>query len=351
MGLDRTFWKNRRVLVTGHTGFKGSWLCLWLQKLGAKVTGYALEPDVDGSLFVDADVESGMHSVIGDVRDFPALRRAVEKARPDIVFHLAAQPLVRESYQQPVETFEVNVMGTVHLLEALRGVDGVSAVVAITTDKVYENLEASQGYSETDRLGGHDPYAASKACAELAVASYRRSFTNCPPVATARAGNVIGGGDRARDRLVPDVLGAFSTGEKPFIRSPQAIRPWQHALDPLFGYILLAQKLAGDPVAYASAWNFGPDEASHVSVQEMIEKLMALWGEGAEWECAEGLHPHETSCLCLDSSRAHNELGWLPRWNLDRALGQTVAWWKAQQAGASMRDEALRQINDFEADL
>jgi CDP-glucose 4,6-dehydratase len=348
MGIDRTFWNGRRVLVTGHTGFKGSWLCLWLQQLGAQVTGYALEPDEGGSLFVDAVVAGGMHSVIGDVRDLSLLSRTVNEAHPDVVFHLAAQPLVRVSYEVPVDTFAVNVMGTVHLLEALRRGGGVSSVVAVTTDKVYENFELSRGYAEGDRLGGHDPYAASKACAELAVSSYRRSFSDCPPVATARAGNVIGGGDRARDRLLTDVICALVSGNKPFIRSPQAVRPWQHALDPLYGYLLLAQKLVGEPEAYASAWNFGPDEESHVCVQQLLEQLTALWGGNVSWEGSHGEHPHETTCLFLDSSRARKELGWHPHWTLDVALEQTVAWWKAQQTGANMQNETLRQIQLFE---
>lgn len=351
MEIDRTFWKNRRVLVTGHTGFKGSWLSLWLQHLGARVTGYALEPDVAGSLFADADVASGMQSVIGDVRDFDKLLRTVETVRPELVFHLAAQPLVRVSYEQPVETFAVNVMGTVHLLEALRRIGGVSAVVAVTTDKVYENLELRRGYTETDQLGGHDPYAASKACAELAVSSYRRSFADCPPVATARAGNVIGGGDRARDRLLTDVIRALASGEKPFIRSPQAVRPWQHALDPLCGYLLLAQQLSLKPQEYASAWNFGPGEESHVSVAQLLEKLTALWGGAAAWMGAPGNHPHETTCLYLDSSRASRELRWHPCWTLDMALGQTVAWWKARQAGTNLRSETIRQIELYETAL
>ena len=351
MEMNRSFWKNRRVLVTGHTGFKGSWLCLWLQQLGAQVTGFALEPDAGGSLFADTDVASGMRSVIGDVRDLSALGRAAEAARPEVVFHLAAQPLVRVSYEQPVETFAVNVMGTVHLLEALRRTGGVSAVVAVTTDKVYENLELRRGYTEKDQLGGHDPYAASKACTELAVASYRHSFADCPPVATARAGNVIGGGDRARDRLLPDVLNALAAGKKPLIRSPQAVRPWQHALDPLHGYLLLAQKLAENPGAHASAWNFGPDEESHVSVKQLLEKLIVLWDGDAAWECMPGRHPHETAFLFLDSSRARSVLGWHPRWTLDVALEQTVIWWKARLAGADMNAETLRQIRRFETGL
>jgi CDP-glucose 4,6-dehydratase len=351
MEIDRTFWKERRVLVTGHTGFKGSWLCLWLQQLGARVTGYALAPDADGSLFADADVGRSMDSVIGDVRDFDELCRTVERARPDVVFHLAAQPLVRVSYEQPVETFAVNVMGTVHVLEALRRKAGVRAVVAVTTDKVYQNIELLRGYSEDDRLGGYDPYAASKACAELAVSSYRRSFSGCSPVATARAGNVIGGGDRACDRLLPDVLGAFAVGRKPLIRSPQAVRPWQHAMDPLCGYLMLAQKLAQDPEAYSSAWNFGPDEASHVTVRQLLEMLVALWDGPADWECAGGTHPHETSCLRLDSSRARAKLGWHPVWTLSTAVELTVTWWKVEQAGADLRAETLRQIRLYETGL
>lgn len=347
MELDRTFWKDRRVLVTGHTGFKGSWLCLWLQQLGAQVTGYALEPDPSGSLFADAGVVCGMQSILGDVRDLDVLCRVVETACPEVVFHLAAQPLVRVSYEEPVETFAVNVMGTVHLLEALRRVGGVSAVVVVTTDKVYENLEIGRGYTEDDQLGGHDPYAASKACVELAVASFRRSFADCPPVATARAGNVIGGGDRARDRLLTDVIRSLLAGETPVIRSPQAVRPWQHALDPLCGYLLLAQKLTQNPQSYASAWNFGPDEESPVTVHQLLEKLIVLWGGDAVWSCAQGNHPHETTCLCLDSSRAREELNWHPCWTLDVALEKIVIWWKARLSGADMHAETLQQIDCF----
>jgi CDP-glucose 4,6-dehydratase len=351
MELNRTFWKNRRVLVTGHTGFKGGWLSLWLQRLGAQVTGYALAPDPNESLFVEAGVAEEMQSVFGDLRDLPALCSAVEQSRPEVVFHLAAQPLVRVSYEQPVETFAVNLMGTVHLLEALRRIGGVISAVAVTTDKVYENVERPDGYTETDRLGGHDPYAASKACAELAVASYRRSFADCPPVATARAGNVIGGGDRARDRLLPDLLQAFMTGARPLIRSPQAVRPWQHVLDPLCGYLILAQQLAETPKLYASAWNFGPDEESHVTVRCLLEKLGLFCGGAVEWDRLPGSHPHETACLRLDSTQSRRALGWHPCWTLNTALEQTVAWWKVRQAGGDLRAETLRQISFFETGI
>ncbi len=348
MDIERAFWQHRRVWVTGHTGFKGSWLCLWLRKLGAEVSGYALEPEAGGSLFEDARVVDGMHSVIGDVRERDALEAAVREAKPEIVFHLAAQPLVRLSYEQPLDTFSVNVMGVAHVLETLRCVGGVRAAVVITTDKVYENREQQRGYVEDDRLGGHDPYAASKACAELVAASYRRSFADCPPVATARAGNVIGGGDRARDRLLTDIVRAFDRHEKPLIRNPQAVRPWQHVLDPLFGYLLLARHLTQQPEAFGMGWNFGPDHSSHVTVRDLVEKVRALWGSDATWKTAPGGHPHETGYLFLDSARARDAMDWRPRWNVDSALEKTVAWWKARNAGADMRVITLDQISAYE---
>ena len=346
--MNSSFWQNRRVLVTGHTGFKGGWLALWLQRLGAQVVGYALEPATGGSLFTDARVAQGMDSVIGDLRDLSAVCRVVSHARPEIVFHLAAQPLVRVSYQEPVATFATNVMGTVNLMEALRRMGGVSALIVVSTDKVYENRELERGYREDDALGGYDPYAASKSCVELAVASYRRSFRDCPPMATARAGNVIGGGDRATDRLVPDILAAFTAGREPLIRSPQAVRPWQHVLEPLHGYMLLAEKLVTDSMAYASAWNFGPDEESHVMVQVLLERLAMLWGVPVSWKRELGEQPHETSCLHLDSTRARTQLGWRPVWTVDEALEQTVNWWREQSRGADLRAKTLSQIELFE---
>lgn len=344
MDIDFTFWKNRRVLVTGHTGFKGAWLSFWLHHLGAHVGGYALEPDGSGSLFQDAGIATFTESVIGDIRDLAALFRTVKAFCPEVVFHLAAQPLVRVSYDCPVETFATNVMGTVNLLEALRRVGGVGALVVVTTDKVYENHELARGYTEVDRLGGHDPYASSKACSEMAVSSYRRSFPDCPPVATARAGNVIGGGDRARDRLIPDVIGSILAGRAPLIRFPQAIRPWQHVLDPLSGYLLLAQKVFDAPSDFATAWNFGPNRESHVSVEQLLGKLIAIWGGNVVFEIATGSQPHETSCLYLDSSLSRRMLCWKPRWSLDEALAQTVTWWKTRSSGADIQAEMRHQI-------
>lgn len=349
-----TFWRGKKVLVTGHTGFKGSWLTLWLQALGAKVTGYALAPDTTPNLFELARVADGIDSVISDIRDRHAVLNAMKAASPEIVIHMAAQPLVRESYASPVETYETNVMGTVHVLEAVRHVPGVKSVVIVTTDKCYENHEWEWGYRENEAMGGYDPYSSSKGCAELVTAAYRRSFfnpstyaTHGVAIASARAGNVIGGGDWATDRLIPDIMRAIMREERVRIRSPHAIRPWQHVLEPLSGYLLLAEKLYSEQSRYAEAWNFGPNDADARPVQAIVERLTSQWGDGASWALDGDEHPHEATFLKLDCSKARNRLGWQPRWNLERALDEIVAWYKAAARQEDMRAVTLEQIDQF----
>jgi CDP-glucose 4,6-dehydratase len=354
------FWSGKRVFLTGHTGFKGSWLSLWLQSLGAEVTGYALDPLTNPSLFEVARVGEGMHSVIADIRDLPTLQRAMQVVQPEIVFHLAAQPLVRESYRSPVETYATNVMGTVHLLEAVRHTPGVKAVVNVTSDKCYENREWVWGYREHEPMGGYDPYSNSKGCAELVTAAYRNSFFNStthsdrlstpPAVATARAGNVIGGGDWAADRLIPDLLRAFDAGQPAVIRSPHAIRPWQHVLEPLSGYLRLAERLYDTGAAFAESWNFGPDEADARPVAWIANRLVELWGEGARWEQDGGHHLHEAHYLKLDCAKAKARLGWVPRWSLEQSLRATVHWHRSYRRGANVRAMMLAQIEQFQED-
>ena len=351
---DNAFWQGKRVLLTGHTGFKGGWLSLWLQKKGAVVAGYALRPAYAESLFELASVGEHMDSVIADIRDLDALKGVFERFRPEIVFHLAAQPLVRLSYVEPAETFETNVLGTVNLLEAVRKTRDCRVVVSITSDKCYENKEWVWGYRETDPMGGHDPYSASKGCAEIVNAAYRRSFFEALgerqiALATARAGNVIGGGDFSKDRLVPDIMAAIVKGKSLNIRSPGAIRPWQHVLEPLSGYMLLAEKLWGSPKDYAQSWNFGPAAEDSRPVRWMVEKLIERWGEGVPWELDSAPNFHEANALTLDSTKARVSLGWKPRWTLDQALSAIVNWYKAYQRGDSIRDVVLRQIAAYEA--
>jgi CDP-glucose 4,6-dehydratase len=357
-GLELTvvsaqFWSGRRVLVTGHTGFKGGWLSLWLHSLGADVHGLALDPPTDPSLFEAASIAELLASDARvDIRDREAVRDAVRGVAPEIVLHLAAQPLVRASYEFPLETYATNVMGTAHVLDALRGLDSVRVAVSVTTDKVYENVERLGGYRENEPLGGYDPYSSSKAAAELVTAAYRRSFLaeQGVAVATARAGNVIGGGDWATDRLVPDALAAFARSRPVEIRNPSAVRPWQHVLEPLSGYLLLAERLAetgGDDVA--EAWNFGPDADDAMPVRDIVDRMAALWGGGASWISDDGDNPHEAGLLGLDAGKAATRLGWRPRWSLDDALAATVDWQRAYLAGASPRETSLAQIAAYEA--
>ena len=354
--MNPSFWQGKRVLLTGHTGFKGSWFSLWLQSLGAQVTGYALAPTTKPSLFDIADVAQGMTSVIGDIRDLANLQAVFAKHKPEIVIHMAAQPLVRYSYQNPVETYATNVMGTVHVLEAVRNTPGVKAVVNITTDKCYENREWVWGYRENEPMGGFDPYSNSKGCAELVSAAYRSSFFNAinyeqhgVALATVRAGNVIGGGDWAQDRLVPDILTAFEQGEKVEIRNPHAIRPWQHVMEPLRGYLTLAEQLFDSGPIFAEAWNFGPHDEDAKPVGWIVEQMAALWGGDAQWQVDTSDHPHEAHYLKLDISKARSLLDWHPALRLKDALALIIDWSKQRQAGANMRQLTLAQLHDYQA--
>ena len=344
--MQTEFWVGKRVFLTGHTGFKGGWLSLWLQQLGAEVHGYALPPPTEPNLCTVASVAQGMAtSTIADIRDAGRLTGAMQAARPDIVFHLAAQPLVRLSYAEPVETYATNVMGTVGVLEAVRQTDTVKAVVNVTSDKCYENREWLWAYREDEAMGGHDPYSSSKACAEIVTAAYRRSFLEAAGVglASARAGNVIGGGDWAADRLLPDFFRALDAGKALVIRSPNAVRPWQHVLEPLSGYLALAQRLFADRHACAEGWNFGPDDADARPVSWIVEQLTSARA-GASWQLDRNPQLHEAGYLKLDSSKARARLGWQPRWDLRAALARTVEWHDAWRGGHDMRAMTLAQI-------
>lgn len=348
-GMDAGFWQGRRVLLTGHTGFKGGWLALWLQSMGADVRGIALAPPTTPSLFDAARVAEGMDHRIADIRDFTAIAPLIETFQPEVVFHLAAQPLVRLSYREPVDTYSTNVMGTVHVLEACRRAGSPRAIVNVTTDKCYENHGSPRAYREDEPMGGHDPYSSSKGCAELVSSAYRRSFLESAGIAlaTARAGNVIGGGDWAEDRLVPDILRALETGAPVQVRHPHAVRPWQHVLEPLSGYLLLAQHLHAGGQADAEAWNFGPSEQDAKPVQWIVERLCEAWGSGATWTLQPGDHPHEAGYLKLNSSKARQRLQWNPRWTLDIALARSVEWHRAWRDGQDMRAVCLRQISEY----
>ncbi|MDR1462180.1 MAG: CDP-glucose 4,6-dehydratase [Azoarcus sp.] len=353
--MSANFWRGKRVLLTGHTGFKGGWLSLMLSRLGAEVTGFALPPPTDPSLFALARPDWEMRSIIADLRDADATDRAMREARPEIVLHLAAQSLVRQSYADPAQTYAVNVMGLVNLLEAARRDASIRAILIVTSDKCYENQNWPWGYRENDPLGGHDPYSSSKACAELVAAAYRASFFNAQAsqtfLATARAGNVIGGGDWAKDRLIPDILRAITAGEPVRLRKPEAIRPWQHVLDPLNGYLLLAEKLYREGGDHTAAWNFGPADEETKPVKWLAERLLQHWKpQEIRLEIDARAHPHEAHHLKLDASRARAQLGWRPCWKLETALAQTAAWYRAWQKGENMRDVTLRQIAAFAED-
>jgi CDP-glucose 4,6-dehydratase len=347
--MSSGFWVGRRVFLTGHTGFKGGWLVLWLQQLGAHVTGYALAPSTQPNLFGLAEVAFGMDSYLGDVRDGAALSRAMQSAQPEIVIHMAAQALVRYGYQNPVETYATNVMGTVHVMEASRHTPSIKALVVVTTDKCYDNKEWIWGYREDEPMGGHDPYSSSKGCAELVTSAYRRSFLQeqGKAVASARAGNVIGGGDWAADRLVPDILRAFEQNKPVIIRSPHSTRPWQHVLEPLSGYLTLAEQLYTQGQAFAESWNFGPNEDDARAVQWIVEHMVQIWGNGASWQQDGGVHPHEANYLKLDISKAKSRLGWQPRWPLGTALAHIGTWHQAWLTHEDMQQLCLGQIQKY----
>lgn len=348
------FWKGKRVFITGHTGFKGSWLSLWLQRSGAEIMGYSVDVPTTPSLFEVANVANGMSSVSGDIRDFEKLASTMSEFAPEIVFHLAAQSLVRESYATPVETYSTNVMGTVHMLEAARRCQSVSVIINVTSDKCYENREWLWGYRESEAMGGYDPYSSSKGCAELVTAAYRRSFfeeasgRTRVALASVRAGNVIGGGDWANDRLIPDAMKAVMEGRAVRIRRPESVRPWQHVLEPLNGYMMLAEKLYERGESFAEGWNFGPWDDDARPVSWIIEKVVGLWGEAAGWERDGASHPHEAKFLKLDSSKARARLGWRPKLDLETALSWVVEWYKGYRAQRDMRVFTERQIGEFE---
>ncbi len=348
MVVEADFWRGKRVFLTGHTGFKGSWLALWLQSLGASVQGYALSPPTTPALFTQARVAEGMVSTLGDIREFEAVCSSLVAFGPDIVIHMAAQPLVRYSYAEPVETYATNVMGTVHVLEAARRAGTVRAIVNVTTDKCYENREWVWGYRESEPMGGRDPYSSSKGCSELVTAAYRQSFfQQGAALASARAGNVIGGGDWAADRLVPDILRGMGAGQSVLIRNPHATRPWQHVLEPLSGYLLLAQRLFTEGQACAEGWNFGPRDEDARPVHWIVERLVNAWGAGASWKLDDAPQPHEANFLKLDISKAASRLGWQPRWSLDTALHEIVRWHRAWLAGDDVRALCLEQIAQY----
>ena len=348
------FWRGKRVLVTGHTGFKGGWLTLWLEAMGAKVWGYSLGPPTDPSFCALAGIEDSVKSNREDVRSLPGLKHCLEQTSPEIVFHLAAQALVRNSYQDPIDTYSTNVMGTANLLEAIRNGSSVRAVVIVTSDKCYENREWVWGYREDEPMGGYDPYSNSKACAELITAAFRSSFfhpgeysQHHVAVASCRAGNVIGGGDWAKDRLLPDIVRAIIANQPVRIRNPNAIRPWQHVLEPLSGYLVLAKRLYEEGPKYSGGWNFGPWDHDARPVETVVEEVTRLWGAGAYWEKDDRDNPHEARYLKLDCSKAHSLLDWTPRLHIEIALAWTVEWYKAWRVGENMRSFSLKQIMSY----
>lgn len=352
--MTPSFWTNKKVLVTGHTGFKGSWLVLVLNQLGAEVFGFALGPPTSPSMYELAMIDDLVHSYIGDIRDFDMMQKVIKEIEPEIVIHMAAQALVKESYRNPIETYSTNVMGTVHLLEACRQSASVKTIVNVTTDKCYENREWHWGYRESEPMGGYDPYSSSKGCSELVTSAYRSSYFGAGDdeqagiaLASARAGNVIGGGDWAEDRLIPDFMRAIAQNEKIKIRSPFAIRPWQHVLEPLSGYLNLTEKLFNDGSVYAGAWNFGPDDKDAKNVEWITRTLCELWGDSAQFEFDKQPHPHEANYLKLDCSKAKAELSWQPRWDIQTTLETIVKWNKSFLSGENMRNVTEQQIQNY----
>lgn len=350
--VTAAFWKGKKVFLTGHTGFKGSWLSLWLQSMGAEVKGFALTPPTTPALFDEAKVGQGMQSEIGDIRDLQAVTRSMTDFNPDVLIHMAAQPLVRLSYREPVETYATNVMGSLHVLEAARQCLNLRAIVNVTTDKCYENREWEWGYREDEPMGGHDPYSNSKGCVELLTSAYRKSFFNIQQtaaLASARAGNVIGGGDWAEDRLIPDILRAFEKGLPVTIRNPQATRPWQHVLEPLSGYLLLAEHLWSYGQSYAQGWNFGPKDEDARPVDWILNHMVETWGDGASWQLGQDPQPHEANFLKLDISKARARLHWSPTWGLETTLARIVNWHRAWLSGEDMQVRCLEEINAYMA--
>lgn len=350
--VDPSFWKGKKVFLTGHTGFKGSWLSLWLQSMGSTVKGYALEPPSSPSLFLEAKVGENMESEIGDIRDIEVLKNSMIGFNPDVLIHMAAQPLVRLSYSEPLETYSTNVMGTVNVLESARYCKNLKAIISVTTDKCYENKEWAWGYRENEPMGGHDPYSSSKGCAELVTAAYRSSFftgNETASLASARAGNVIGGGDWAEDRLIPDILKAFEKSEAVIIRNPLSTRPWQHVLEPLSGYLILAQHLFLEGEEFAEGWNFGPKDEDCRAVNWILDKMVTTWGEGASWELDNKSNPHEAGYLKLDCSKAASRLYWHPKWNLEFTLNSIINWHQGWMSGKNMHTQCLQEIETYQA--
>lgn len=347
--VNASFWKGRRVLVTGHTGFKGSWLAHWLTQMGARVTGYALAPNTHPAIFNVIDLNSRLHHIVGDVRDYANLREVMTTVKPEIIFHMAAQALVLEGYKNPRDTFETNVLGTVNLLESAREISDLKTIINITTDKVYENREWNWGYRETDSLGGHDPYSSSKACAEIATSAMRRSFFEEKKVSviTCRAGNVFGGGDWCENRIIPDAIRAFSEKKPLIVRNPFSIRPWQHVLEPLRAYLLLAESSFNFNSDFPKSWNIGPTEADAVPVQELVDHVCAEWGAEASWQVFDSqLKPHEAKFLKLDCSLARNELDWLPLFSLREGLKMAVEWYKKYYLEKSSSENLSQLMNE-----
>lgn len=354
LGMNQSFWKDKKIFITGHTGFKGAWLSMLLQSLGADLVGYSLPSPTNPSLFNICSLKEKMVHIESDLRDLDALSGAIKTHQPEIIIHLAAQSLVRLSYEDPIETYSTNVMGSLNLLEAARQAGSAKAIVMVTTDKCYENKEWDWGYRENEPMGGFDPYSSSKGCCELMIASFRRSFfspekynEHQTAIASARAGNVIGGGDWALDRLIPDIFRALMAKEEILIRSPHAIRPWQHVLESLTGYLLLAEKLFQEGVEYAQGWNFGPYDHEAKPVSWIVAQLTKQWGDDASYRIDGAIQPHEATYLKLDSSKAINKLGWKPRWGLNRALQETMLWYQAYQANKDMCSISINQINTF----
>jgi CDP-glucose 4,6-dehydratase len=349
--VNPAFWKGRKVFLTGHTGFKGSWLSLWLQDMGAIVKGYALEPSTKPNLFTEAKVIQNMDSEKGDINDLNHITESMKVFSPEVLIHMAAQPLVRLSYQEPVLTYATNVMGTVNVLEAARKCTNLKAIVSVTTDKCYENKEWDWGYRENEPMGGHDPYSSSKGCAELISAAYRKSFFNghnSAGLATARAGNVIGGGDWSVDRLIPDILRAFEKNKPVIVRNPMSTRPWQHVLEPLSGYLVLAQNLYEEKNNVAEGWNFGPRDEDCKPVSWILDKMVTMWGKGATWELDKNSNPHEAGYLKLDCSKAAMRLNWYPKWNLEDTLESIINWHQCYTSGESTQEQCLLEIAKYQ---